>query len=74
MTNRVKMDNWGFPINYNMECGDDGVMRVKDGRTLGDYLNNPEIVEARKKSKHSNQEWILVTADMYESGLMAGIA
>ena len=72
--NRVKMDKRGFPTNYNMECGDDGVMMVKDGRTLGEYLNNPEIVEARKKSKNSNQEWILVTADMYESGLMAGSA
>lgn len=35
---------------YFLECGTDGIVRVKDGRSLEEYINDPRIV-ARRKGK-----------------------
>ena len=64
----LNLGPFGFVDNYNLECGTDGVMRVKDGRSLEEYINHPEIVKARKDGKNNQQEWILITSNVYERG------
>lgn len=43
-----EINQWGFFSEYFLECGEDGIVRVKDGRTLEEYLNDPRFVERRK--------------------------
>jgi len=64
----LKIGSFGFVDNYNLKCGTDGVMRVKDGRTLNEYINNPSIVKARKDGETNHGDWILITATNYERG------
>ena len=64
----LKIGSYGFVDNYNLECGTDGVMRVKDGRTLDEYINSPSMVKARKDGETNHGDWILNTAANYERG------
>jgi len=64
----LKIGPFGFVDNYNLECGTDGVMRVKDGRTLDEYINSSSMVKARKDGKKNHDDWILIAATNYELG------
>jgi hypothetical protein len=64
----LNLGPFGFVDDYNLECGTDGVMRVKGGRSLEEYINHPEMVEARSKGEINHQEWILIAASVYERG------
>lgn len=61
----------GFLDEYFLECGEDGVVRVKDGRTLEEYINHPKIVERRKNSKASPCEMVICTKHTFEMGILA---
>ena len=64
----LKIGSFGFVDNYNLKCGTDGVMRVKDGRTLDEYINSQSMVKARKDGEINHDDWILITATNYERG------
>ena len=64
----LKIGSFGFVDNYNLKCGTDGVMRVRDGRTLDEYINSPSMVKARKDGETNHGDWILITATQYERG------
>ena len=55
---------YGQISEYFLHSGPDGVLRVKDGRTLEEYLNDPRMVRRRKKA--GSGDMILVAADYYE--------
>lgn len=55
---------WGGIDEYFLQSGADGVLRVKDGRTLEEYLNDPRLVKRRKKSGASDM--ILVQRAYFE--------
>lgn len=56
----------GFLSEYFLECQPDGVIRVKDGRSLECYINDPRLVE-RRKGKSS--EMAICSASVFEAGL-----
>jgi hypothetical protein len=45
------VDQWGSLSEAFLECGKDGIIRVKDGRTLDEYINDPRLVKRRKNCK-----------------------
>lgn len=49
---------------YFLQSGPDGILRVKDGRTLEEYLNDPRLVKRRKKAGAS--EMILIQRAYFE--------
>ena len=63
---RIKIDQWGYPSHYNLECGEDGIIRVKNGMSLEDYINSPAMVKARKKAKHSHGDQLLISKSHFE--------
>lgn len=50
--------------NLQLYCGKDGILRVKNGLTLEEYLNHPKLVESRKssleKSKMEETEFLMI--------------
>jgi hypothetical protein len=42
------VDPWGNMSETFLECGDDGVVRVRDGRTLDEYINDPRLINRRR--------------------------
>ena len=75
--NIPKATPWG-PSETFLECGPDGVVRVKDGRTLEEYINDPRLVNRRRLILAAGAQhpipMILVTKNVVERGLMPRIA
>jgi hypothetical protein len=50
--------------NLQLYCGKDGILRVKNGLTLEEYLNHPNFVKSRKaalkKSKSEDLKFVMV--------------
>lgn len=50
--------------NLQLYCGKDGILRVKNGLTLDEYLNHPKFVKSRKtalkKSKVEELKFVMV--------------
>lgn len=65
-----KIDKFGFFNNYFLFCNKDGILKVKDGKTLEEYLNNKYFIKNRKefmKSRNKKkQEYIMIPAYLYE--------
>jgi len=53
---------------YFLECGLDGIVRVKDGRSLEEYINDPRLV-ARRKGKNIG-EMIILAKDVALFGII----
>jgi len=53
---------------YFLQCGPDGVVRVKDGRSLEEYINDPRLV-ARRKGKYAG-EMIICSKDQALFGII----
>ena len=58
-----------------LECGRDGVVRIKDGRSLEEYINDPRIVARRKNTADVTQApgptpMVLCTEDAYLMGAL----
>jgi hypothetical protein len=62
----IKMDQWANASCYHLECGEDGVIRVKNGMSLDEYINHPELVERRKNKPMNHGDHILISAAHYE--------
>ena len=65
------IDKYGFLSEYFMRCGKDGKIRVKDGRTLEEYLNDPRLVK-RRKGRESDM--VIIGRATYEFLLARGAA
>ena len=65
------IDKYGFLSEYFMHNGKDGKIRVKDGRTLEEYLNDPQLVK-RRKGRESDM--VLIERGTYEFLLARGAA
>lgn len=65
-----KATPWG-PSETFLECRPDGVVQVKDGRSLDEYINDPRLCERRKHdAAEGNVPMIISTAKTFEMGLM----
>jgi hypothetical protein len=62
----IQINQWGHPDHYNLECGKDGIIRVKDGRTLEEYINSPELIKDRKEKSMNHGDQLLIAANVYE--------
>jgi hypothetical protein len=70
-----EIGKWGFLSEYFLVCGKDGIVRVKDGRTLEEYINDPRIVRRRKKHFDGNDsEMVLFSRKTYEKSLIPHVA
>lgn len=66
------MDVLGFLDQAFLICGEDGVVRVKDGRSLEEYINDPRLVKRRKKTaKYLPRDMVLGAKDVYDAGVLA---
>ena len=63
---RIKINQWGFPSHYNLECGEDGIIRAKNGMSLEDYINSPAMVKARKNAPFNHGDQILISKNSLE--------
>lgn len=48
-----------------LECRPDGVVQVKDGRSLEEYINDPRFVARRKKQIKSTKPMVLCDAEVF---------
>jgi hypothetical protein len=66
----LKIDKFGFPQDYFLVAGKDGMVKVKDGRSLEEYINNEYFVENRKHVMNNSGEefveYIMIPAKKYE--------
>jgi hypothetical protein len=62
----IELNQWGQASEYFLVCGEDGIIRVKDGRNLEDYINSPELVKIRKSKARNHGNQIMIPADTYE--------
>jgi hypothetical protein len=65
-TEFIKMDQWANASHYQLECGEDGVIRVKNGMSLDEYINHPDLVERRKNNPMNHGNHILISAAHYK--------
>ena len=59
---------FGFLSETFLVCGKDGVIRVKDGRTLEEYINDPRLVKRRKGAQ---TDMVICSKQIFECGLCA---
>lgn len=55
----AQQGEYGFLDQAFLECGVDGVVRVKDGRSIEQYINDPRLV-ARRKQDTGGKPWDMV--------------
>lgn len=70
------VNHWGFLSETFLICDLDGKIKVKDGRTLEEYINDPRIVARRKKPMKDRTEpcdMVVCTKKLHDRGLMGQV-
>lgn len=64
-----KFGKFNQVTDMQLHCGRDGILRVKNGMTLEEYINHPFFIKSRKASmrklKESQSEFILIDVKLW---------